>query len=789
MKRWLTKFKQDPKGSVSLFFILITAIVFAFNAILIDYARILAVEQQTEYALQSAVRSALAGHSSELREYGLFGIEESDAQAIFNEVLQANLEVEADDQYFNYIQPSLDDFSLSASRPLADVNVLEHQILEEMKYKAPVEISTHLIDNFSFLAEAMQSASEFIDIAEKVQQPFEDREELLDKSEDFLNGGDKREQGINERLETFKNSMHATDYSQYPEVNNFSDIVYHFETYLDAPDRIERLEDENDSLEDENDRLEQRKDRLEQLIEDIEDDIDKEEDDDDKEALEDELESLEEELEEVEADLDSNQASIDDNDAEIEQEKKDQKAFKKNAEDKADQMHKLADGIIADLEEISNSIKIAKEENQKIIDAIEKAEKQSNENYGDAMQIEGESPTDTGDLDQAVKDMREEMEKIKDYPYEPDYFDQIKEPLDQALDAFDGVKGQLRPIKRNIDNVSKSSLEERHSQLKDAAEAASTSTAEGSDHLTDERKDFEQKTDEEEENRQGAEKDNNKIFEMLNDFDDLLSESVYDELAVILESYEAYAEGAAGANIDFSGDSSNSAKDAMGLLDTLFSDLGDALLAGRDKLYVNEYILMYFESAEPIGPLGNAEDFKYENRQVEYIIYGIHEPAANYSAALAQLFAIRFALNFIDAFKHPIVRGATHPLAVFLAALKYSLVTSIQDVSDIGEGLTIPIMPNILKDIIEFNYHDYLRVFLFMNPSSDARFRRIGAVIEQDKGVKLTEQMTYVSGEVTSSKQLLFVPQIAQMLNHSGVLDCNIDGNTFSFERNAHFSY
>ncbi len=49
----------------------------------------------------------------------------------------------------------------------------------------------------------------------------------------------------------------------------------------------------------------------------------------------------------------------------------------------------------------------------------------------------------------------------------------------------------------------------------------------------------------------------------------------------------------------------------------------------------------------------------------------------------------------------------------------------------------------------------------------------------------MTEQMTYVSGEVTSSKQLLFVPRIAQMLNHSGVLD----GNTFSFERNAHFSY
>ncbi|WP_144032158.1 hypothetical protein [Amphibacillus jilinensis] len=62
-------------------------------------------------------------------------------------------------------------------------------------------------------------------------------------------------------------------------------------------------------------------------------------------------------------------------------------------------------------------------------------------------------------------------------------------------------------------------------------------------------------------------------------------------------------------------------------------------------------------------------------------------------------------------------------------------------------------------------------------------------MIEQKKGIKMTEQMTYVSGEATSSKQLLFVPQIAQMLNHSGVLEGDIEGNTFSFERNAHFSY
>ncbi|SEO60762.1 hypothetical protein SAMN04488134_109133 [Amphibacillus marinus] len=788
MKRWLRKFKEDPKGSVSLFFILITAIVFAFNAILIDYARILAVEQQTEYALQSAVRSALAGHDSELRKYGLFGIEESDAQAIFNEVISANLEVEPDDQYFDYIQPNLEDYSLTASRPLSDEKILKHQILEEMKYKAPIEIAINLIDNFSFLAEAMKSASEFIDIAEAVQKPFENREELLDKSDDFLNGGEEREIGINDRLESFQLNMNSTSHSDYPDVRLYSDIVYHYQTYLDTSVRIERLESENDRLDIANERLEERKRRLEQQIQDLEDDISDEEDDDRRGDLEDDLEDLQDDIDEIEKELDANKKTIEDNNADIEQEQQDQATFKEKAEKKANEMYTSAEGIIRDLEEISNSIGIAKEENQKIIKAIEKAEEQSNENYGDVMSIEGDTPTDTSDIDDAVAKMREEMEKVKDYPYEPEYFDQIKTPLDEALEAFDGVPDILRPVKNNINGVSKSSLEDGHTQLKAAADTARESTTEGSDHLTGERKDFEQDENKEEENRAEAENSNDEIFNELSSLENLITEEVYNELSAILASYNAHAEGIAGGGIDYSDGSSNSAKGAMGLLDSLFSDLGKALLNARDELYVNEYILMYFESAKPKVSLAHPENFEYKNRQVEYIIYGLHEPGANYAAALAQLFAVRFAVNFIDAFKHPLVRAATHPLAVFLAALRYSLMTSLEDLQELGKGEPVLFMSNMIP-LLEWNYHDYLRLFLFMNPTTQARYRRIAAVIEHDTKKKLTEHMTYVEGNARSSKQLLFVPEIAQMLNHTGILNGSVEGNQFKFERNAHFSY
>src|SRR5699024_1071935 len=127
--------------------------------------------------------------------------------------------------------------------------------------------------------------------------------------------------------------------------------------------------------------------------------------------------------------------------------------------------------------------------------------------------------------------------------------------------------------------------------------------------------------------------------------------------------------------IDLDGDASGSADSAMGIVDSIFSGIGNILVDARDRIYVNEYILLHFESAEPTG-ITNPADYKFENREVEYILYGKHEAGANYALALGQLFAIRFALRFIDAFTDTKVRAAGHPLAVFIAALAYALKNS-----------------------------------------------------------------------------------------------------------------
>ena len=177
----------------------------------------------------------------------------------------------------------------------------------------------------------------------------------------------------------------------------------------------------------------------------------------------------------------------------------------------------------------------------------------------------------------------------------------------------------------------------------------------------------------------------------------------------------------------------------------------------------------------------------FDNREVEYILYGIEENGANYAAALSQLFAVRFALNFIDAFADGRVRAAGHPLAVFIAALGYALKFSIDDVNRIGGGFAAPLIRNLTPSI-RFAYHDYLRLFLFMNPSGENRLMRIATVIEY-RGTDLTERQTYASGSVTTSVDLWFVPQLAQALGVVGVLDGEVEGNRYEFEKEANFSY
>ncbi len=794
MRRFLYKLKYDTKGAVTIFFVMIIALVFAFNAVLIDYARIMSAEQQSEYALQSAVRSAMASYDNDLRDYGLFGVDGNAIESEYQDLLETNIEATSNDEAFSFTDPNVESASIDFSRELADKDILEHQILEEMKYKAPVEIAKELIEKFSFLTTAVKETSAFVDAAEKIQDDFEEREELLDETEETY---DK----VLSDLETFKLNLTNSEYSVYPNVNYYRDIVHHYNTYSQTDSNINELQNEINNKNSNNETIDEQLSDLRDDLEDLEEDLEKvksgEELDPPKtaEELEEEIEDKEDEIEEKEQQISDNEQTVSDNEEEIEELEQNAEIFKEQAEQKISDMESLANSIVSSIKDIQEKMNTASDLNDSIQEVVNSAGSDAEGNYGQAEEnlIEG-PPEGVSSVEDVSQEIAENTRKLEEYPYDSNFFEEIINATDEAVSDIETLPELFEDISDSIDDTTRSELENIRTEALEMVQAGEEGVNSGSSKLNEDRKEFEEDLEQPqetyEEEAEGANDEMNELFEDAENVADDVG--VYKDLEVLVDKYNEYVAESDGdiPELDLDEDAKDSAGSAMDIVNSIFSGIGSILADARDKLYVNEYALLHFESAEPTG-FGNYEDFLFDNREVEYILYGQHAAGANYSLALGQLFAIRFALRFVAAFTEPEVIRAGHPILVFIVALKYAMTNSVTDVKNMASGLDTPLLNEKLTraDLLPMKYHDYLRLFMFLNPLSDARFKRIMAVIDMKTGVDLTERQTYVEGSLETSERLIFVPQVADMLNLVGVLDGQAEDGKFVFDKVAHFSY
>ena len=150
---------------------------------LIDFARIQAAKRQTDMAVDAAVRSALAAFDKELQgKYGLFGVSQEQVEPLFREMIEQNLTHPAGDGSFSLIDPQLsaDSAQLEATGDLGNHVVFEQQVLEDMKYKAPIEITLEMFDKFKQLAAVMKTASAATKASKAMRKSYENREKNLE---------------------------------------------------------------------------------------------------------------------------------------------------------------------------------------------------------------------------------------------------------------------------------------------------------------------------------------------------------------------------------------------------------------------------------------------------------------------------------------------------------------------------------------------------------------------------------------------------------------------------------
>lgn len=183
------RFFRREDGVITLYVTIVIVAIFMFNAVLIDYARILAATKQTESAAQAGVRSVLAGYYPSLLDYGLFGVNNTKSQDIFQSVVAGSLPPD-DEGYWRYLDLIMNpesQVSFPADGFLSNPSVFQQQVLEEMKYKAPIQLFVDFFrgkEDVDQLEKNMQNDQIFMNITGDVSKFKQERDGYLNE----LNG-------------------------------------------------------------------------------------------------------------------------------------------------------------------------------------------------------------------------------------------------------------------------------------------------------------------------------------------------------------------------------------------------------------------------------------------------------------------------------------------------------------------------------------------------------------------------------------------------------------------------
>ncbi|MGN7312381.1 DUF5702 domain-containing protein [Alkalicoccobacillus gibsonii] len=295
----------------------------------------------------------------------------------------------------------------------------------------------------------------------------------------------------------------------------------------------------------------------------------------------------------------------------------------------------------------------------------------------------------------------------------------------------------------------------------------------------------EKEVEEEEDKADEAYKEaTDELDKILNDVEGAFeSADEYNELIKLAQDYIQFAEGAdASRELDRSQESKEDlTDDAVNFVDKLFNAVGDGLLNQRDKLYINEYILLKFKSHD--FSKKDLSAFSIENNEVEYIMYGLGSSQENFTAAMLELFAFRFVINFVEAFTRPEVLSFG-PYA-FVAALRSALTETAKDMGDFFKNNDVfffksfPFTPK---------YKDYLRFFMFYHGQGN-KVPRMMARIHKQTDKNLLEMPTYLEGEAEASIKLWFLPGITDMLGEANILNGSVENGEFKIRKKSIYSY
>ncbi|MDH6374085.1 hypothetical protein M2444_005929 [Paenibacillus sp. PastF-3] len=731
--------KGKTEGSVSIFLIMVLAFVFLFTAVLIDYARIAAFNVQEERLARASVRSVMSSYDVELREkYGLFAFGESDGDMLLSQVLNDNMHKSGRSDVFNLVPFVLETSSLKWSRPLGSYDVVSRQILEEMKYKAPVDFALELAGKFKPMSGVMAEASRVTELLSKLQPLYDEREEALDlmleRRSQAAESGRRLLQSIMDPLaESISASSLGSIQSAADIPAQYSDYLgkYYDDLYRDSKkpakytyqlslyrsrttEMLSRFpglltafrEDHERSMEGANEAIKK------------------------AEQLNDEMRNILEQsrMEGVNLSNDpANDWDIPGSSGEI-------------SSDPLKKLREQEDALIlssTDLSQMENSISTQ----QSAYGAIEPI-------VTGMSGVLYEALSEYGDSYQMISSVLEASRVVNNY-----------------LQNY-GKKGSIIVSDLAVIEQHRSSDKERKQLEREAKSKLGEAKA-----LLD------------------------KIRMMGNGVTDSLTS--YQTLRQYYEENIAFNKELVSDSLVKSEVSTNpytAGSSAMEDMDGIYAAMGGIMGGARDRLFQTEYSAFYFQHFDVSklatlakGSEGTTEltdQLNPQAQELEYILYGFHNPAGNVAAAYAEIFAMRLSIRTMEGFIEKASLG--NPLAVLAAALLYGIQQAIQDMLLLCEKNSITLSKYLPAQL---TYRDHLRLFMMLHGGGNVQLSRMLALIRLNTGINPDERSTYVSSNIKLGMRLWFLPGVVKLLDYSAGYSGEVQGSTYMRTVQADFSY
>lgn len=740
--------RRSEQGAVTVFFIVIFASIFAFVALFIDFARIFALQAKTEVLAHAASRSVMSSYDQQLLEqYGLFAYGETDGNYIMSKMLQDNLEMAKRSDDLPVLGARLDSSSAEFQRPLGMYNVFEQQIREQMKYKAPIDFTIELINRFKPMSQVMKETSNTVDLLGKLQKLYERREAKFDAMLEKQRMAAKLVESVSTvipRSGSYSDSNSQGEGSSTASdiMAGYSDFVYMYEADFDREPSEQQYMKEINEYRYQAGRMFGRLGNL-----------------------------------------------------------------RKEADGRHGTLLNEANVLLTEAQDINELMR-------KTIDEAEHRSAQDGYNEVSSIQSTSgnESLGDGGEIAQIRK-------KGQSLLVPESMFDDFREDIDGQASQFlrlQSASGSFYSMEGLVSSAS-ASESSLHSALREFdneidrylrkySDAGSSNVLDENKRNLDGHRSSDQERKQIEQQASGKLKEAANLMKQIKDLRSKLGD--YQKEFDQLESYyngnrnfnsaamDSTGTGYSGTDQRTTIDPYDAGSEAIGGMDLLYGGLSNLMKGMSDSCFQGEYIVSYYElfdistldellkesGSQKIDAL--SDSFAPKKQEVEYILYGFHNPVGNLAAAYGEIFAMRLAIRTMEG----LIKNATkgHPLVILAAALLYGVEHALKDMLDLAKEGSI-YLSDFLK--LKLSYRDHLRIFLLLHGRSEQRLSRMLAVIRNNTGIAPDQRPTYLQGEVTVTLPLWFLPGVAKAMGGAGVLKGRVEGSTYYVTKQADFSY